>query len=99
MLNMSHEFIEAEKSKRSRPRRVGCLKLLLIPMLLVAACYGGMWVFARYGGEWVTSDQVPLPPGKQLVNVSLPDERYGNDVLKYSIYLHSWTPEELRTWF
>jgi hypothetical protein len=90
---------DPQKAKRSPSRQWGCLKLLLIPILLAVACYSGMWLFARYGGEWVTSDQIPIPPGSELVGVSLPDELYGNDVLKRRIYLHSWTREELRTWF
>ena len=88
---------EIQKTKHALPRQWGCFKLLLIPMFLFAACYGGMWVFARYGGEWAMSQQVPIPPESQQVKVS---ERSDYSYF-YStkLYFHTWTPDKIREAF
>jgi hypothetical protein len=88
-----------QKRKRSLPLRTGCLKLLLIPILLAVACYGGMWLFARYGGEWAMSDQFFIPDNTQVLKVSYGYGGVGNLSCKTSIYSHSFLPTELRDWF
>jgi hypothetical protein len=90
---------DAQKQKRALPRQWGCLRLLLLPLIIASACYGGMWLFARYGGEWAISDQIPLPPGSERVNISLPNKLYREDVFTYSIYLYPGTPEDVRAWY
>jgi hypothetical protein len=86
--------VDTQKLKRSQRRAWGCLALFLMPFVLCAACYGGMWAFARYGGEWV--DQVAIPPESQSLIAS---EQEGYYVHKTTLYVHVWTPEELREWF
>jgi hypothetical protein len=93
---MPEILFDPQKLKRSLPRRTGCLKLLLILIVLAVACYGGMWVFARYGGEWAMSDQIPIPRESQLL---LTDYEVGWVTIKTSFYTHSWPAEALKEWF
>jgi hypothetical protein len=90
---MTQSLTDAQKRKRVPSRQWGCLKLLLISILLSLACYGGMWVFARYGGEWATDSRVLLPPESHLMSVS-----YREDDFKSSLYFYTGTVETLKTW-
>lgn len=89
---MDQQASDLQKQKRSHRRSWGWLRFLLIPVLLAVACYGGMWVLARYGGDWVMRDQFPVPPGSEAILVS---HIYVSSVT--TVYVHSWTPDELHT--
>jgi hypothetical protein len=93
---MSHVPSDSQKQKRSQTRPWGCLRVLLIPIFLAAACYSGMWVLARYGGDWAISDQFPVPPESQAISASYNAQGF---IVKNTVYVHSWTPEDLRIWF
>lgn len=93
---MPQMSLETEKSKRSTSRQWGCLKLLLISILLAVACYGGMWVFAHDGGEWAMSDQIPVPPDSQQIEVLYMNAEF---VMKTVFYTHEGSAETLRDWF
>jgi hypothetical protein len=93
---MDQTLTDAQKRKRPPSRQPGCLKLLLIPLLLGVACYGGMWVFARYGGEWAMSDQILIPPESQLLLTKYED---GWVTMKTRLYTHLWSPKVLKEWF
>ena len=83
-----------EKPKRSYRR--GCTFAVLTLLLIPALCYSSMWIFARYGGEWATSGDIPIPDSSQFVKAIYEDGFYTE---KHSLYLHHATPEELRGWF
>jgi hypothetical protein len=58
-----------------------------------------MWLFARFGGEWATQYDMPVPGSGQLVNTKYTSSSYGDYVEKLSLYISQATPEELREWF
>jgi hypothetical protein len=84
------------KQKRSRPRQWGCLLMFLFPFVLCAACRGGLWVFARYGGEWVARQEIPLPEGSQRMT-AVTDKAYY--ICERSVFFSTGTPRGLRKWF
>lgn len=88
--------VETEKPKRAPSRQTGCLKLLLIPLLLAVACYGGMWVFARYGGKFAMS-YLPVPPVSQFVKAIYEEKR--EYIFVTTLYFHASSPEQLREWY
>jgi hypothetical protein len=92
---MTQSLTAAQKRKRSPSRQWGCLKLLLIPILLSLACYGSMWVFARYGGKLATS-YLPMPPDSQFVKAIYEHREY---TFETTLYFHSLSPEQLREWY
>ena len=55
-----------------------------------------MWLFARYGGEWATSGDIPIPDNSQFIATTYDNGRH---IEKHSFYLHHATPEELRGWY
>ncbi|MCA0455545.1 MAG: hypothetical protein LCI00_16340 [Chloroflexi bacterium] len=67
--------------------------MLAIP----AVCFGSMWLFARFGGEWATAAELPVPPDSQLLRVIYEDDYAYRD--KTSVYAHPSPPEALREWF
>ncbi|MEO8609035.1 MAG: hypothetical protein ABI690_14190 [Chloroflexota bacterium] len=83
-----------EKPKR-RFRR-GCIIAGVFLLLIPALCYGCIWLFARYGGEWATDRDIPIPDNSQFVKAIYEEDFYTK---KHSLYLHYATPEELRGWF
>jgi hypothetical protein len=88
--------LDPQKRKRPQARSWGGLRLLLIPVIVAAACYSGLWLLARFGSEWAMADQVPLPPQSQLLDVIYADY---DPVLKTTFYRHEGSPETLRDWF
>jgi hypothetical protein len=88
---------QAEKSTKPLYRRRGCKILLLAILLVPALCYAATWLFARFGGEWATSLDLPLPPESQFL-LSTFEDKYGQR-LKHSLYASQATPEDLREWF
>lgn len=90
---------EKLKSKRGSLKRIrlGCAVLIGIAILIPVLCYGSMWLFARYGGEWATASDIPIPENGQFVAASY-SEGYLY-ISKHSLYIYPITPEELRERF
>jgi hypothetical protein len=88
---------QTQKSPKTLYRRRGCKILLLAVFLVPALCYAAMWLFARFGGEWATSLDLPLPPESQFLVSTFEDKH--RQRLKHSFYASQSTPEELREWF
>ncbi len=76
--------------------RRGCLALVLSVIVILMACYGFIWLFARYGGEWADSFDSAIPENSRLLMVTYEFDRY---TLKDSLYLHAESPEQVREWF
>jgi len=89
---------QPSKSQRHRfsPYLRRGLLLIMIPVLVVAAGYGAIELFARYGGDWAMSDQIPVPPDSQQIQVFYGDAAF---MMKSAFYAHHWAPETLRDWF
>lgn len=87
----------ASKQGRTIRYKRGCVALLLIMLAIPVVCFGSMWLFARFGGEWATAADLPVPPDSQLLRVIYEDDyAYRN---KTSIYSHLSSAEALREWF
>ncbi len=87
----------AVQQRRARGYKRGCVILLVVVLAIPAVCFGSMWLFARFGGEWATAAELPVPPDSQLLRVTYEDGyKYRN---KTSIYGHQSSPEILREWF
>lgn len=89
------QFTEPQKRKNPIPRQTGCWKLLLIPILMAVACYGGMWGFARYGGKLAMS-YLPVPPGSRLTKTIYEERDY---IFETALYFHPLSPEQVREWY
>jgi hypothetical protein len=89
---------EKLKSKRGSSNRVrlGCAVLTGIAILIPVLCYGSMWLFARYGGEWATASDIPIPENSRLVITTYGDSYYRT---LNRLFIHDDSPENLRQWF
>lgn len=66
--------------------------LLLVPILY----FSSIWIFAHYGGEWATSNDIPIPENSQFHIATYEHKFYS---LKNSFYTSNDSPEEIRQWF
>jgi hypothetical protein len=85
----------AEPQRLLRHLRNGLL-LLMIPVILVVGSYGFSELFARYGGDWAMSDQIPVPPDSQQIDVLYANAEF---IMKTVFYTHDGSPETVRDWF
>jgi hypothetical protein len=94
---MNQSPAETQKSKRSPSRQWGCLKLLLIPLVLAVACYGGMWLFARYGGELALKERLPIPPNVDKIYQY--DWQYEHTNFRSELYDYKGSTQGLTAWY
>lgn len=89
---------EKLKSKKSLGKRVrvGCSVLGIVVLLVPVLCYGSMWLFARYGGEWATSSDIPIPENSRFI-IATYGEGYYQELNR--LFIHDDSPENLRQWF
>jgi hypothetical protein len=93
---MNQSPADAQRHSRLPPYLRRGLLLIVIPVLLVLVVYGVIELFARYGGDWAMSDQIPVPPDSQHINVLYANAEF---VMKTVFYSHNGSPETLRDWF
>lgn len=90
---------QSQKRKRAQRRPWGCLRVLLIPVLLAVACYGGMWLFARYGAKTALGYWFPIPPNaEEIIRYDWP---YSLEWALYTeeLYEYKGSTQELVDWY
>jgi len=90
--------MKQEKPKK-RPNRIGCLRWLGILLMIPVFCYAGMWLFARYGGEWATSNEIPIPPDSEFVALTYEESDLTYYMSKNHLYFHNSSPEIIYDWY
>lgn len=64
-----------QKSKHSRKiSQRWVLMILLIPLV----CYAPIWIFARFGGEWATARDIPVPENSIVITTTNYDSLPGS---------------------
>jgi hypothetical protein len=80
-------------------RRRRCVFWILNILISCGVCYVLMWLFARFGGEWATRYDIPVPGSARLITTKYTSSSYGDYVEKLSLFISQSTPEEIREWF
>ncbi len=92
------EKLRSNQSLRERVRR-GCVIAFGVVILALVLCYSSLWMFARYGGEWATSSDMPIPENSRFIMATYTTYEDSHYQSLSRLFINHDSPENLRQWF